>query len=340
MQEVCARCGKPRESIYELRCSRCGGPFKYVIDFEYRKNIRENFPYIKTWISLGEGRTPMIKFENVYLKLDFLNPTGSYKDRGSVTLISYLYQHGIRRIAEDSSGNAGASIAAYGAFAGMEVAIFVPEKANPNKLKQIEAYGAKVVKVKGTREDVTREAERSGYYFASHVLQPQFRDGIRTLSYEIYQDLGRAPDYVFLPTSAGTLLLGVYEGFKHLLNSGVIDKMPKLVAVQTEQVMPVCAALKGYSYTPPKEVNSIADALVSTKPFLLPEMLNVLKETGDCIVVSEKEIFDAWKYLAKHGILVEPSSATVYAAYQKMKVDNAVLVLTGSGLKSLHLLGS
>jgi len=340
MQEICARCGKPRESIYELRCSRCGGPFKYVIDFEYRKNIRDNFPYIKTWISLGEGRTPMIKFENVHLKLDFLNPTGSYKDRGSVTLISYLYQNGIRKIAEDSSGNAGASIAAYGAFAGMEVAVFVPEKANPLKLKQIEAYGAKVIKVKGTREDVSKEAEKSGYYFASHILQPQFRDGIRTLSYEIYHDLGRAPDYVFLPTSAGTLLLGVYEGFKHLLNSGVIDKMPKLIAVQTEQVMPICATLKGYSYTPPKEVNSIADALVSTKPFLLPEVLDVLKETGDCVVVSEKEIFDAWKYLAKHGILVEPSSATVYAAYQKMKVDNAVLVLTGSGLKSLHLLGS
>ncbi|BFH74660.1 pyridoxal-phosphate dependent enzyme [Sulfurisphaera javensis] len=334
--EICTRCGKPRESIFEIKCKRCGGPFKYVIDFDYKDKIRENFPYVKEWISLGEGNTPLIKFQNVYLKLDFLNPTGSYKDRGSVTLISYLHQQGIKRIAEDSSGNAGASIAAYGALAGMEVAVFVPENANPSKLKQIEAYNAKVVKVKGSREDVTRQAENSGYYFASHILQPQFRDGIRSLAYEIYRDFKQV-EYVFLPTSAGTLLLGVYEGFKHLLESGKIERMPKLISVQTEQVMPVCASLKGLKYNPPEKVTSIADALVSTKPFLLPEMLTVLKETGDCVVVSEDEIKEAWKYLAKHGILVEPSSATVWSAYQKYKVNNAVLVLTGNGLKSLSV---
>ncbi|BDC17132.1 threonine synthase [Acidianus sp. HS-5] len=331
------RCGKEREGL-ELRCKKCGGPFKVEAeDLPFSKNLRENFPYIKSWISLGEWNTPMIKNGDIYFKLDFLNPTGSYKDRGSVTLISYLAENGIKAISEDSSGNAGASIAAYGAAAGMKVKIFVPSTARGNKLKQIESYGAEVVKVEGSREDVARAAENSPYYYASHVLQPQFRDGIRSLAYEIVRDLDwEVPDNVFLPTSAGTLLLGVFEGFNHMFNQGVISKIPKIIAVQTEQVMPLCSKVKGIKYTPPEKVTSIADALVSTNPFLLPEMEKVVKEYGDCIVVSDGEILEAWRELAKKGLLVEYSSATVYSAYKKANLKGTtVLLLTGSGLKVL-----
>ncbi len=330
------RCGKEREGL-ELRCKRCGGPFKVEIDdVPFSKNLRDNFPYNK-WISLGEWNTPMIKSGNLNFKLDFLNPTGSYKDRGSVTLISYLAEKGIKEISEDSSGNAGASIAAYGAAAGMKVKIFVPSTARGNKLKQIESYGAEVVKVDGSREDVAKASENSSYYYASHVLQPQFRDGIRSLAYEIVRDLSwKAPDNVFLPTSAGTLLLGVFEGFRHMFNQGVITKIPKLISVQTEQVMPLCSKVKGIRYTPPKNVTSIADALVSTNPFLLPEMEEVIRNYGDCVVVSDEEILTSWKELARKGLLVEYSSATVYSAYNKIKPEGvSVLVLTGSGLKVL-----
>lgn len=331
VREICMRCGKERESVHEIRCKRCGSPFDIELDFPYTND--NNFPYLKNVVSLGEGNTPMIKRGKVWLKLDFLNPTGSYKDRGSSVLISYLASQGIRSISEDSSGNAGASIAAYSSAAGIEAHIYVPETAKGNKLKQIEAYGAHVVKVKGSREDVARAAENSGYYYASHVLQPQFRDGIRTLSYEIVENLGeKAPDYVFVPVSAGTLLLGVYKGFRHLLESGVISNLPKLVAVQTEQVMPLCAKLKGLKYSPPETITSVADALVSTNPILIDFMLKV---TDKCVVVSDEEIITAWKELSKMGILVEYSSATTYAAYKKLDVDNAVLVLTGSGLKTL-----
>ncbi|QGR18439.1 pyridoxal-phosphate dependent enzyme [Sulfurisphaera ohwakuensis] len=337
MRQVCMRCGMEREGL-EVRCKRCGGPFKVEVeDIPFSKNLRENFPYIKNWISLGEWHTPMIRSNNVYFKLDFLNPTGSYKDRGSVTLISYLAERGIKQISEDSSGNAGASIAAYGSAAGMRVKIFVPSTARGNKLKQIEIYGAEVIKVEGSREDVSKAAENSSYYYASHVLQPQFRDGIRSLAYEIVSDLGwRSPDNVFLPTSAGTLLLGVFEGFRHMFNQGIISKIPRLIAVQTEQVMPLCSKIKGLKYTPPEKVTSIADALVSTSPFLLPEMEKIVKEYGDCIVVSDEEILNSWKELAKKGLLVEYSSATVYSAYKKINPEGtSVLVLTGSGLKVL-----
>ncbi|MEM0130597.1 MAG: pyridoxal-phosphate dependent enzyme [Saccharolobus sp.] len=331
VREVCMVCGKERESIYEIRCSKCGGPFDIEIDFEYSQNTAKNFPYINKLITLGEGKTPIIKKGDVWFKLDFLNPTGSYKDRGSVTLISYLAEKGIKRISEDSSGNAGASIAAYSAAAGIEAFIFVPENAKGNKLKQIEAYEARVIKVSGSREDVAKAAENSGYYYASHVLQPQFRDGIRTLAYEIMESFKKVK-YIFLPVSAGTLLLGVYKGLKHLLDSGIIDEIPNIVAVQTEQVMPLCAKLKNINYKPPEKITSIADALVSTKPVLLDQMIKVVNE---CIVVNDNEIISAWKKLARMGLLTEYSSATVYAAYEKFKVNDAVLVLTGSGLKTI-----
>ncbi|MEM3832517.1 MAG: pyridoxal-phosphate dependent enzyme [Thermoprotei archaeon] len=336
--EICMRCGYVREDL-ELRCKKCGGPFKVVVDFPFVKdNLRANFPYIKEWITLGEFNTPMIKKNNVWFKLDSLNPTGSYKDRGAVTLISYLKQRGVKRISEDSSGNAGASIAAYSAAAGIEVEIYVPENVVGVKAKQIELYGAKIIKVKGSREDVAKAAELSGAYYASHILQPHFRDGIRSLAYEIVRDLGwNVPDYFFIPTSAGTLLLGVYEGFKHLLNNGIIEIMPKIISVQTEQVMPVCAKIKEINYTPPTKITSIADALISTQPYLLNEMVKILKETGECIVVNDEEIIDAHRELAKNGILVEYSSATVYAAYKKMKIkdENVVLHITGNGLKTI-----
>ncbi|WP_338600740.1 pyridoxal-phosphate dependent enzyme [Sulfolobus tengchongensis] len=332
IKEVCMVCGKERESIYEIRCNKCGGPFEIKLEFEYSKT-RNNFPYIKKLISLGEGKTPMIKRDKIWFKLDFLNPTGSYKDRGAVALISYLAERGISKISEDSSGNAGAAIAAYASAAGIEAHIYVPDNAKGGKLKQIEAYGAHVIRVKGTREDVAKAAENSGYYYASHVLQPQFRDGIRSLAYEIVMDLEwKVPEYVFLPVSAGTLLLGVHKGFNHLLESGIIPTMPKIIAVQTEQVMPLCARFKNIPYNPPEKVTSIADALVSTKPVLLDKMLSTINE---CIVVNDNEIIEAWKDLARIGILVEYSSATVFAAYKKYKVDNAVLVLTGNGLKTL-----
>ncbi|MEW9492450.1 MAG: pyridoxal-phosphate dependent enzyme [Candidatus Aramenus sulfurataquae] len=332
-REVCMRCGKEREGL-EVRCKRCGGPFKVEVEFPFSRELRSNFPYIKEWITLGEFNTPTIRWGDIALKMDFLNPTGSYKDRGSVTLISYLKQKGVKSISEDSSGNAGASIAAYGAAAGIEVNIYVPKNARAGKLKQIESYGANVVRVEGTREDVARAAENSGHYYASHVLQPQFRDGIRSLAYEIARDFSPVKT-VYLPTSAGTLLLGVYEGFRHMVESGAMREVPRLVAVQTEQVMPLCAKVKGLSYSPPKEVTSLADALVSTNPFLLREMEEVVRNYGDCVVVTEDEIASAWKELARRGVLVEYSSATTLAAYMKDRGKDSVLVLTGSGLKVL-----
>ncbi len=193
-----------------------------------------------------------------------------------------------------------------------------------------------MVKIDGTREDVSRAAESSGAYYASHVLQPEFRDGIRSLAYELARDnRWKSPGEVFLPTSAGTLLLGIYEGFKHLLSEGIVDRMPKLVAVQTEQVSPLCSRIRGLKYSPPPRITSVADALVSTNPVLMDQMTRVLEETGDCVIVNEKEIMESWTYLARKGILVEYSSAVALAGARKYEVTDPVIVLTGNGLKVL-----
>ncbi|MDP8012241.1 MAG: pyridoxal-phosphate dependent enzyme [Thermoplasmata archaeon] len=337
MKFVCNRCGKEREGK-ELFCRSCGGYFVPAIDERFSMNLKENFPYIEEWFSLGEGNTPII-YDDAIFKLEFLSPTLSYKDRGSVTLISsllkYLKEKNIKRINEDSSGNAGASIAAYGARAGLEVHVYVPENANEFKIKFIESYGAKVHKIKGNRNDVTNAAKNADGFFASHILNPEFRDGMRMISYEIFLALKDPIPRIFVPVSAGTLLLGLIYGFRHLHKSGIIEKMPEIVAAQTEQVSPLCHALKGENYNPPEMITSVADALVSTSPILLDEMLKYMKGQ-DCVIVNENEIIESRRILLRKGLSVEYSSAVTYAAFRKKDYtgDN-IIILTGHGIKSI-----
>ena len=310
------------------------------------------FPYVSQGekVTLGEGWTPLVEFSNgVFFKLESLNPTGSFKDRGSATLISALHRKMKQvgaYIAEDSSGNAGASMAAYAARAGLKAKIFVPERVSGPKLNQTCSYGAQVVKVQGGRSKVAEEAQKAetGKAYVGHILHPLFRDGIRTLAYEIAeQSQWHVPDRVYLPVSAGTLLLGVIEGFEHLTESGVIDHVPKIIACQTRQASPLYHRMKNLKYSPPKEISSVADALVSTNPPLLGLMLRKLKEIhGDAVMVDEKEIMVAFKELASKGFFVEPSSAVAYAAYMKQLNNEeasgykrTVIVLTGMGLKTM-----
>ena len=309
------------------------------------------FPYISEndIVTLGEGWTPLVKFtDSSHFKLENLNPTGSFKDRGSTALISAVHRLVKKKggfISEDSSGNAGASVAAYAARAGLKAEIYVPENVSGPKFNQIESYGMPVVKVAGSRSHVAQRAQqpRKGKFYIGHIFHPLFRDGVRTLAYEIAEQFNwKPPERVYLPASAGTLLLGVVSGFRHLVDSGVIDAVPTIVACQTRQVSPLYHRMKKLRYKPPEKVTSIADALVSTNPPLLDLMMKMLQENhGDVEVVDEKEILDAYTELAHKGFFVEPSSAVAYAAYQKQmkakrtsRTDKTVMVLTGHGLKT------
>ncbi len=358
----CSKCGRETQNVLDYECS-CGQPLNVTIhlDFEVEKIRVKNytvwryakfFPYVKEMevVTLGEGWTPLVKFlSNAYFKLENLNPTGSFKDRGSTVLISTLCEL-VRKaggyISEDSSGNAGASVAAYAARAGLKAKICVPENVSGPKFNQIKFYDAEIVKVSGSRSKVAEEAQKTGKgkLYVGHILHPLFRDGIRSLAYEIAEQLGwHAPERVYLPVSAGTLLLGVIDGFKHLVKSDAIEAMPKIVACQTQQVSPLYHRFKNLSYTAPERITSVADALVSVNPPLLGLMVEHLREAkGDVVMVEEDEISNAFIDLARTGFFVEPSSAVAYAAYKKnlkskeaSKDDRTVIILTGMGLKTV-----
>ena len=359
---ICSKCGRKTESLLDYKCS-CGSPFETHLHFSFeKKKVRKRncslwryvsyFPYVKEneIISFGEGSTPLIKFsDDLHFKLDQLNPTGSFKDRGSTVLISALHKT-VRKaggyVSEDSSGNAGASVAAYAVRAGLKAKIYVPEDVSGPKFNQIQSYGAEVVKVSGGRSKVAEEAQKveKGKFYVGHILHPLFRDGTRSLAYEIAEQLGwHVPERIYLPVSAGTLLLGVISGFKHLVESNVIEAVPKIVSCQTQQVSPLYHRFKDLSYTPPERIASIADALVSVNPPLLNLMVKNLRETnGDAVMVEENEILKAFTELARTGFFVEPSSAVAYAAYKKQlknkavsKDDKTVMILTGMGLKTM-----
>lgn len=363
MYEVkCSSCGETISSLINFRCLACGQPLEVKLCFDFKKEQikREDytvwryvkfFPYVKEMeiITLGEGWTPLVKVKDkVYFKLENLNPTGSFKDRGSTVLVSALHKSLEKAggyLSEDSSGNAGASMAAYAARAGLKVEIYVPTEVSGPKFNQIRFYGADVIKVQGSRADITREAQKTetNKFYVGHILHPLFRDGIRSLAYEIAEQLNwDTPERVYLPVSAGTLLLGVISGFRHLMESNIVGAMPKIVACQTEQVSPLYHNFKNINYTPPEKISSIADALISVNPPLLNIMVKNLREAnGDAVLVRENEIFEAFIELAKQGFFVEPSSAVAYAAYKKQlkdkevaRSDSAVIILTGTGLKT------
>jgi len=357
----CVACRK-NANLLDYKCASCGSPLAIKIHKAFSKRdickkdfsvwrYAQFFPYVNTEdvVTLGEGWTPLVKFAgNVYFKLEGLNPTGSFKDRGSTVLVSAIHRE-IKRlggfIAEDSSGNAGASIAAYAARAGLKAKVYVPEGVAGPKLNQIMFYGAEVVRVSGSRSRVAEEAQKpeGGKFYVGHILHPVFRDGIRSLAYEVVEQFGwKAPRHVYLPVSAGTLLLGVIGGFKHLASADVIKEMPRVIACQTRQVSPLYHRLKGLPYHPPEKATSIADALVSTAPPLLELMHRELKAVdGDAVMVEEHEILQAFRELAGLGFYVEPSSAVAYAAYQKQlqagevtRGEETVVILTGMGLKT------
>lgn len=358
----CSACKKPSRDLLSFRCPSCGQLLDVHLGFDFDKTeilkrnysvwrYAKSFPYVPESgiTSLGEGWTPLVRFsDKLHLKFESLNPTGSFKDRGSTVLISAIsgaLRNGGFFVSEDSSGNAGASIAAYSARAGLRAKIYVPEAVSGPKFYQIQVYGADVVKVPGGRSKVAEEAMKpeKGKAYVGHIFHPLFRDGIRSLAYEIAEQFNwRLPEQVYLPVSAGTLLLGMLAGFKHLKTSGVIEFIPRVMACQTRQVSPLYHRFKGLHYDLPEKVTSVADALVSVNPPLLELMTKELREAeGDVVMVEEKEILEAYAELARKGFFVEPSSAVAYAGYKKQadpdgirKDATAVVVLTGTGLKT------
>ncbi|WP_406291365.1 pyridoxal-phosphate dependent enzyme [Embleya sp. NBC_00896] len=303
-------------------------------------------------VSLGEGCTPLIERRwgdrDVHFKLEWFNPSGSFKDRGTSVMMSLLARRGVESVLEDSSGNGGSSVAAYCAAAGIRARILAPEGTSAAKVLQARAYGAEVVLVPGDRaaaaEQAMREARTTAY--AGHNWHPLFLEGTKTLAYEMWEDLGfAAPDVVVTVAGAGSVVLGCDLGFGELLAAGHIDRLPRLLVAQPERCAPVHAAFQG---APAVDVGpTIAEGTAIESPIRLPEIVDAIRRSGgDTVAIPEDDIVAATRRLAGIGLYAEPTSASAAAAIDAFASreairpgDTVVVVLTGSGLKAAAAMG-
>lgn len=367
----CADCGaEHRLDTAHWRCPGCCGPFSYegpAPAFPQDRIARrpasmwryaEALPPLAAPLGLGEPLTPLVQSQiggrRVLFKCDYCMPSGSYKDRGAALLANQLKANGVEAAVEDSSGNAGAALAAYAARLGIALKVFCPASTSPGKLAQIRLYGAQTVKVEGPRaratEALLEHVEQTGAYYASHLWHPFFIEGIQTLAYEIAEQLDwRAPDAVACPTGAGSILLGLYKGFEALRQAGVIDRLPRLVAVQSRRVAPLYEAFKaGAATVAPASAPqpTLAEGIALPAPVRGAQVLQSLRASdGAVITVSEEEIIYGLKALGARGFCVEPTSAVVWKGVERYleqtdltEQATVVAVLSGHGLKAASAL--
>ena len=364
MNYICSKCGK-RESVHTRRpkCD-CGGlwdlefsPPRFSLEeidrdewsiFRYRRFMAVDGDAWKT-VSLGEGMTPVVRLdENVLLKMDYCMPTLSYKDRGAAVLVAHCKEIGVDYVVQDSSGNAGNSVAAYAAKAGIRCEIFVPEGTSPKKIDMIRAHGAECTVVPGTRDhcaDVCREkVERDGVYYANHVYNPFFYEGTKTYIYEVLEQLHRIPKHILIPVGNGTLFLGAVKALEHLLDSGVIAQMPRIIAVQSENCDPILQAAANGEVHPARVTPkpTLAEGIAIGVPMRGEEILAYAdKYPVRFIHAPEDRILEARSILAGKGVYCEHTTAANYAAYlryceQYGAAEDCLITMCGAGLKSDH----
>lgn len=300
-------------------------------------------------VSFSEGFTPLLPVvlseKTLFVKQDYLFPSGSYKDRGATVLISLAKWLGVERVVEDSSGNAGCAIAAYCASAKIDCEVFVPSDTSPGKLAQIQRYGAHLRMIPGSREDTATAVmkfAKEGFY-ASHSWNPFFFQGTKTWAYEVCEQLGwAAPDTVVLPAGNGTLLLGAAIGFRELAGMGIIRKIPRIIAVQAENCAPLARAYAMESTTLPliEKKGTLAEGIAIAEPIRGKQILQEVRDSGgDFLAVAEKEIVASLDAMCRLGFYIEPTSAAVIAGARRYAATSdsrevIVTTFTGSGLKA------
>jgi threonine synthase len=301
-------------------------------------------------ISLGEGCTPLLPVDwsgtSIHFKLEWLNPTGSFKDRGASVMLTHLASQGATRVLEDSSGNGGAAVSAYAAAAGIAAKILVPEATSAAKVLQARAFGSEIELVGGTRDQVSDEAIRQSAEipYASHNWHPMFLQGIKTIAYEIWETLGfRAPDNVVTVAGAGSIPLGCDAAFHELLAAGQIERLPRLLVGQPEQWATIADTFNGLQVDQARQRRpTIAEGASIARPVRLPEVVDAIRHSnGSAVGVSEEEIRAATRKLSARGLYAEPTSAVAAAALDRFLAtgviqpgETTVVILTGSGLKS------
>lgn len=361
---ICSECGKEYEITPELMlCPLCAKaqknnePLRGILEVKYSVdapfNPEELLPVDIDYIpDLPVGRSPLWRSKNLgihehlYLKDDTGNLTKSFKDRASILVAAFAMKHGINEIVLASTGNAGSSMAGIAAACGIKATIFLPKTAPKAKMIQALQYGAKVVSVDGNYDmafDLSLEySQKHKLLSRNTAYNPLTIEGKKSVSIELFRQFGDAPDYVFVPVGDGVIMSGVYKGFKDLLQFGLIEKMPSIVAVQAEGSAAIYNALRDGHFTACAS-QTVADSIAVDIPRCGYYALKNLQEfKGQSVLVSDDEILLAQKELSeKAGLFAEPAAAACYAGYKKTQkgIDQhakIALLITGSGLKDIE----
>ena len=348
----CIMCGKVNdENKTSTYCTECGG----VLDIEYneaRKEIQYPLEEIKPdplknhFTSLKKLSRLSEKYgAELYGKLEFENPTGCFKDRGSYIEVQKALELGADAICLASTGNMAASVAAYACYFKIPCFVFVPEKAPEVKLAQATIYDATIIKIKGDFmecEKLCREFAKSGnYYLAGDYVFRQ--EGQKSFCYELLEQGETEFDYIFVPIGAGTNFAAIYKGYKELKAAGQIDKIPHFVAVQPEQHSPVVEGIFKKDKIVKEHVNTMADAVAVGDPLDFYKVLRGIEETdGLAFTATENELLDSMKEMTvEEGHFTEPACAIPLATFKNnldtFKGKKCLFVLTGTGLKSAHI---
>ena len=307
-------------------------------------------------LTLGEGATPLVQLDDgPFLKMEQLNPSGSYKDRFANCAVSWMREEGLSSCLATSSGNTGSALAAYCARAGIPCHIFLVETTPAGKAVQMLAYGAVLKRVRGfgldpaasryVMELLQKEApaRRAALQISAFTFSPQGMDGVKSIAYEIADDLGDVDD-VFVPIGGGGLLTAIARGFAEYFREGRISRLPRVHAVQPQGCSTVAGPLdRGECQAVEVECTSVISGLQVPNVIDAQFALDAVLETGGSgQSVSDPEIFSAQETLFTQGVYCEPAGATAYAGYLKARSSGsvsassrAVCIVTGHGFKDL-----
>lgn len=349
---ICPRCGF-KTTEYHWRCPKCGSPLNILYRKVWQPRGKGLLRYssmlpFKPKKTLGEGSTPLIvrriKGVRVFFKLEYLNPTGSFKDRGALLSLSYARLKGFRRVVEDTSGNTGIAVTAYSKLHGMRPLIVMPKYAPRGKKLLIKALGGEIVETptRGDAASKVLELVDKDTFYVAHTWSPFFIIGASTIAYEAFEQ-GFRGGVVIAPIGSGGLFLGLYYGLKDLAEWGMIREHLSFIGVEGESVTPIYEEL----YGKPGIIgdSSLADGVMVPNPPRAKEIADILrKHNGRIVLVNNNDILRALKELYRLGFVVEPTSTLPYIALLKMleekiidKGENVLIPLTGSGLKTLDV---
>ena len=379
----CVACDMIQEEIPSYQCCACGGDLEVIYDYDAvakqwqgRLPVRgrqtiglSRFTDLLPHVlgpehSLGEGETPLVKsrvigpslgLPNLYFKCEYLNPTGSFKDRQITVALASALAYQQEGVIISSSGNAAAALATYAARAGLKALVFVPKDTPPPKLSQIAQHGARIVAIIDASVDaehylkratiVKDLAQRYGWapMITARTINSFAVEGGKTISFEVADQLGIIPDAIVLPVGGGGLLGGVYKGFNELIKVGVASHNPRMIGVQVAGCSTVAAAFQQNQrhvrgVIPQTQINGVGAPMPLDAQWALQ---SIRDSEGAAVEVTDEEVLHTVRSLSEtEGLFVEPAGAVSVASLRRLveighlKPDNTIVCcLTGIGFK-------